>query len=131
MSQGAAYTRDATCMTEIAGSEHLALELAQLRWLEVASLVEATTLILLIGVAVPLKHLAGQPLGVTVMGPVHGIAFCFYVWTVVQTITGGGWTRPEWMRLVVTAFVPIAGHTNLPLIRRKMFALRLGGGQVR
>ena len=118
-------------MSEIAGSEHLALEAAQLRRLEVASLVEATTLILLVGIAVPLKHLAGQPLGVTVMGPVHGIAFCFYVWTVVQTIAGGGWTRPEWIRLVVTAFVPIAGYTNLPLIRRKMNAVRLGGAQAR
>ncbi len=118
-------------MTEIDESEHLALELGQLRWLEVASVVEATTLILLIGVAVPLKHLADQPLGVTIMGPVHGIAFCFYVWTVVQTIAGSGWTRPEWMRLVVTAFVPIAGYTNLPLIRGKMHALRLGGAQVR
>ena len=113
-------------MTGTVESEYLALELSQLRRLELASLVEATTLILLIGIAVPLKHIAAQPLGVTIMGPVHGIAFCFYVWTVVQTIAGGGWTGPEWVRLVVTAFVPIAGYTNLPLIRRKMHVLRSG-----
>ncbi len=118
-------------MTGNVESEPIKLELVQLRRLAVASLIEATTLILLIGVAAPLKHLAGRSLGVTVMGPVHGIAFCFYVWTVVETIAGGGWTRPEWVRLVITAFVPIAGYTNLPLIQRKARALRLAGSQAR
>ena len=104
-----------------AGAE---LELAQLRRLELASLVEATTLILLVGVAVPLKHFAGRPEAVTVMGPVHGIAFCFYVWTLVQTVAGGDWRPAEWLRLAVTAFVPSAGYTNLAMIRRKAAALR-------
>lgn len=50
-------------------------ELAQLRRLEVLSAVEATTLLLLIGIAVPLKHLSDWPFGVQVMGPMHGVAF--------------------------------------------------------
>lgn len=112
-------------MTGADGSEHLRLELRQLRRLEVASLVEATTLILLVGVAVPLKHLAGRPLAVTVMGPIHGLAFAAYIWTVLQTAAGGGWRRREWLRLVATAFVPLAGYANLPLIRRKATALAL------
>ena len=116
---------------DVAAPDYIKLELVQLQRLEVASLVEATTLLLLIGIAVPLKHLAGQPLGVRVMGPVHGIAFCFYVWTVVQTITGGRWARLEWLRLVITAFVPIAGYTNLSLIRRKAQELRLSGPEAR
>ena len=106
-----------------AGPEHIRLELAQLRRLEAASLIEATTLILLVGVAVPLKHLAGQPLAVTVMGPVHGLAFAAYIWTVLQTTAGGGWRRHEWLRLLATAFVPLAGYANLSLIRRKGSAL--------
>lgn len=110
---------------EAVGAGHVRLELAQLRRLQAASLVEATTLVLLIDVAVPLKHLAGQPGAVTVMGPAHGLAFAAYVWTVVQTVAGGGWRMPEWLRLVVTAFVPFAGYANLPLIRRKAEALTL------
>lgn len=110
---------------EAARAEHVRLERSQLRRLEVASLVEATTLILLVGVAVPLKHFAGQPGAVTVMGPAHGLAFAAYVWTVVQTVAGGGWRTPEWLRLVVTAFVLFAGYTNLSLIRRKAEALTL------
>ena len=100
------------------------LELAQLRHLEVASVVEATTLVLLVGIAVPLKHLAAQPLGVTIMGPVHGIAFCLYIWMAVQTIAGGGWSKREGLRLVLSALLPFAGYTTLFLTRRKAAALR-------
>ena len=103
------------------------LELAQLRRLELVSLIEATTLILLVVIAVPLKYFAGRPEAVTVMGPVHGIAFCFYVWTLVQTVAGGDWHPAEWLRLAVTAFVPLAGYTNLALIRRKAAALQAAG----
>ena len=106
-------------MISVAGPEHVQLELAQLRRLEAASLVEATTLVLLIGVAVPLKHLAGISLAVTVMGPVHGLAFAAYLWTVLQTVAGGGWQRAEWLRLLAVAFVPFAGYASLPMIRRK------------
>ena len=112
-------------MTEGAGAERIRLERLQLRRLEAASLVEATTLVLLVGVAVPLRHLAGKPLAVTVMGPVHGLAFAAYIWTVLQTTAGGGWERREWLRLLATAFVPLAGYANLPLIRRKAAALAL------
>ena len=108
------------------GSGHIRLELAQLRWLEVASLVEATTLVLLVGVAVPLRHLAGLPGAVKVLGPLHGLAFAAYLWTVLQTVAGGGWRRAEWLRLVASAFLPLAGYFNLPLIRRKAAALAAG-----
>ena len=108
---------------EAAESGHIRLELTQLRRLEAASLVEATTLVLLVGAAVPLKHLAGMPVAVTVMGPIHGLAFAAYIWTVLQTVAGGGWRRAEWLRLVASAFVPFAGYANLLLIRRKAESL--------
>lgn len=110
-------------MTGLASNEQIELELRQLRRLEIASIVEATTLVLLVGLAVPFKYLAGLPEGVRLMGPVHGLAFCYYVWTVVQTVAGGDWRPVEWLRLAITAFVPIAGYTNVGLIRRKALAL--------
>ena len=110
---------------ETTGCRHVRLELTQLRRLEAASLVEATTLVLLVGVAVPFKHLAGMPVAVTVVGPIHGLAFAAYVWTVLQTVAGGGWRRAEWLRLLVAAFVPFAGYASLPLIRRRAESLAL------
>ena len=95
------------------------LERAQLRRLRLVSLGEATTLILLVGIAVPLKHLAGQPLGVRVMGPVHGLMFLAYLWTAVQTVSGGGWNGRDIARLLIGALVPFGGFLNMRLLRRK------------
>lgn len=94
-------------------------EHGQLRKLELASLLEATTLVTLVLIAVPLKHIAGWPLGVRVMGPVHGIVFMFYLWTVVQTVAGGNWRPVEVTRLVIVAFVPFMGFLNIAWLRRR------------
>ncbi len=55
------------------------IELVQLRRLKIVSLVEGTTLLLLVFIAVPLKHLAGWKAMSSVMGPIHELAFLAYV----------------------------------------------------
>jgi integral membrane protein len=102
----------------------LELEVAQLRRLERVSLIEATTLVLLVCVAVPLKHLAGWPIGVALIGPIHGLAFLTYGWVAIQTVAGGGWRRAEAARLLLLAVIPFGGYFNLALIRRKRMELR-------
>jgi integral membrane protein len=103
------------------------IELAQLRRLEVASVAEATTLLLLVLAAVPLKHLGGWELGVRLMGPIHGLAFLAYLWTALQTIAGSRWNRGEIARLFLAAFVPFGGFLNLPLLSRRAAELRRDG----
>ena len=104
-------------------SEQQRLELKQLRQLERASLLEATTLLILVGVAVPLKHLAHFALPVMVMGPIHGLAFLIYLWVAVQTVSGGGWRPAEITRIILVAFVPVAGFFNVAYLRRRAKAL--------
>ncbi|MBW6424909.1 DUF3817 domain-containing protein [Rhizobium sp. XQZ8] len=53
-----------------------------LRWLVIA---EAMTLLILVLVAVPLKHLAGISEATRVMGPVHGLAFLGFCWAVTRS----------------------------------------------
>lgn len=89
-------------------------------------MLEATTLVLLVGVAVPLKHLADHPEAVGIIGPVHGLAFCFFLWALAQTVAGGNWRSSEWLRLGIAAFVPLAGYTNLAVIRRKAAGIQRG-----
>lgn len=103
------------------------LELRQLRRLELASALEGSTLLLLVGVAVPLKHLAGLPTMVHAMGPIHGLAFALYVWTVVETVSGGGWGRQQVLRLALAALVPFGGFANLGWLRRRASSLQRAG----
>ena len=101
-------------------------DIEQLRRLELASMVEATTLLLLVAVATPLKHLAGLPGFARIMGPAHGLAFLFYLWTVVQTVAAGRWTRGEIARLALVAFIPFAGFLNGTWLRRREHKIKQG-----
>jgi integral membrane protein len=70
-------------------------EREQIRRLGIVSLLEASTLILLLFVAVPLKHRAGWPAAVAIVGPVHGLTFLAFVWIAVETAAGGECSRRE------------------------------------
>lgn len=93
-----------------------------LRRLHHAALAEGATLIVLLGIAVPLKHLAGQPGLVTVMGPLHGLAFLYYLWTISNTAAGDDWTRADIGRMVACAMVPFGAWFSIRLLRRKAAA---------
>lgn len=48
----------------------------RLRW---AGLAEGTSFLVLLGIAMPLKYLAGKPEAVRVVGSLHGLLFVVYV----------------------------------------------------
>ena len=83
-----------------------------LKALKLCSILEATTLVVLLFVAVPLKHLGHFPVAVTIMGPLHGLAFLAYVWAVFDTTSDMRWKAHEIARLVLAAFVPFAGFST-------------------
>jgi integral membrane protein len=54
--------------------------------LRILSYLEGTSLLVLIFIAVPLKHLYGNPTLVKIVGPVHGMLFTLFV---INTISLG------------------------------------------
>lgn len=72
-------------------------------------LVEAVTLLTLLLVAVPLKHLAGYALAVSVMGPVHGFAFLLFGWMVTQAVSAEDISGLAGGKLVLVACLPFGG----------------------
>jgi len=104
------------------------MHVMMLRRLRLASMLEGTTLILLVCIAVPLKYVGEWPPGVRLMGPVHGIAFLVYCWLLLQTVGAGLWPRREAVLLLLFAFVPFASALSMKLIERE---IRVGGGEVR
>ncbi len=107
----------------------VAEERAQLRRLRFAMAVEGATLLLLLFVAVPAKHLLGIAEATRLMGPVHGVAFLFYGWTLLATVSGGGWRRVEIARLVLAAMLPFGAFANRGLLRRREMALQPAAGR--
>ena len=95
----------------------------QLGRMRIASITEATTLAILVFVAVPLKHAFGMPAFVSVMGPVHGLAFLFYIWMLIQSHFQIGWSGREWVRMILCAFIPLAGFVNERLLKHRQDAL--------
>ena len=53
---------------------------------------EGGSFIVLLGVAMPLKYMAGMPMAVRVVGLAHGILFLLYVWAVMGALANRGWT---------------------------------------
>ena len=98
---------------------------AQLRRLRVAALVEGATLLALVCVAVPLKHLAHLPAAVSVMGPVHGATFLLYVWMALNTVSGEHWRRVEILRVLLAAVLPFGAFCNAGFMKRKEASLLL------
>jgi integral membrane protein len=74
--------------------------------LRTTTLLEGVSYLVLVFVAVPLKHLAGEPLAVRVVGPVHGalfLAMCWLLWrAVAERGRSVGWAA----RIVLLSLVP-------------------------
>ncbi|RXT48398.1 DUF3817 domain-containing protein [Bradyrhizobium betae] len=103
--------------------KEIKINIALLGQLKLASVIEASTLALLLCVAVPLKHLWDWPGAVRAMGPLHGLAFIFYGWVLLQTVGAGVWPRRQIALLAASAFVPFAGFFASRYIRRHIEAL--------
>lgn len=88
--------------------------------LRYASLLEGTTLLVLLAIAVPLKHLAGWDMGVKLMGPVHGLAFVSYTWCAINAVseTDGNWKDAA--RFITLAVVPFGGFYTAAKLARAL-----------
>ena len=94
-------------------------ELRQLRWTRAVSLLEGVTLVILVFVAVPLKHLVGIDAATATMGPIHGVAFLLYIWTLAYTASFFGWRKREVLRLFLFAAVPLGAVANERWLKQK------------
>ncbi|QWT22063.1 DUF3817 domain-containing protein [Bacillus sp. NP157] len=100
-------------------------DIVQIRLMRVASILEGCTLLALLCIAVPLKHIAGLAIAVRVMGPIHGLCFVLYLWTLIRTVSAGGWPRSDVLRMVIAAIVPFGAFVNDRLLARRQRALEL------
>ncbi len=86
--------------------------------LRLAALAEASTLLLLVFVAVPLKHIMGLDQATHIVGPIHGAAFVLLLWVVMQAWSEGVMEASNALRLLVGAMIPFGGIVNARWLRR-------------
>lgn len=84
-----------------------------------AAIFEALTLLALFCVAMPLKYWAEVPSAVSIMGPIHGLAFMIFLWFVIRSWAEGLINRLGALRLLIGAFIPFGGFVNERWLRRR------------
>lgn len=67
---------------------------------------EGISFLLLLFVAVPLKHWFGLPIGVRVLGPIHGLLFLAFVYLLFATAAERSWPLRKSALAFVAALVP-------------------------
>ena len=102
---------------------------ASLRRLYLASLVEGTTLVALVCIAVPLKYAAGFPKATSGLGLIHGLAFLTYVAMIIDSMPRCTWTKGELARLIGLAFVPFGTFFNIGFLKRRATLSAGGSGR--
>ena len=75
----------------------------RLRW---AGLAEGTSFLVLPGIAMPLKYLAGKPEAVRAVGSVHGLLFVIYVLMVLLAARRFRWGVTVILMALAAAVVP-------------------------
>jgi integral membrane protein len=80
-----------------------------LRTFRIVALAEATSFLLLL-VASVLKRTADAELGVTILGPIHGLLFIAYVLIALGVRPQEGWDGRTTLLVLLGAVVPFGGY---------------------
>lgn len=76
------------------------------RTLRLLGFLEGLSLLVLLGIAMPLKHLAGEPLLVRIVGWIHGILFLAFCLALVRVVDARGWPLSRGFAGFVAALLP-------------------------
>ena len=84
------------------------------------AIIEAGTLLALVGIAVPVKYLLGLPVLVTIIGPVHGAVFVLFIVATLIAWIRGMIDVLGVLRLGIGAMIPFGGLVNERWLRREL-----------
>lgn len=95
--------------------------LGRIGWLRLLALLEGTSLVVLVFIAVPIKYVAGDPALVRMIGPVHGALFLLFVYQTISVAIEQQWSfRTRTWKLLVACLVPLGTFYIDRTILRKM-----------
>ncbi len=88
--------------------------------LRVTGIIEGLSFIILLGIAMPLKYMAGKPEMVSVVGMAHGILFVLYIILSVMAKFEYNWSWKRVLALWVASVVPFGTfYADYKLLRHE------------
>ena len=95
--------------------------MSSIRTLRVVAILEATAFLALL-VATYVRYAHDAPLGVHILGPIHGVLFIAYVLVVIAVRPHQGWTHWTLAVVLLGAIVPFGGYVVDRWLARQSFA---------
>jgi integral membrane protein len=89
------------------------------RSFEVVAWLEGTSLLVLLGVAMPLKYLAGMALATRVVGLLHGLAFLAYAVVLIDALATRQWPGRTVALGLLAGFLPAGTFVFVSHLRRR------------
>ena len=80
---------------------------APIPFLRKVALAEAVSYLILLGIAMPLKYFAAQPVAVKVTGMVHGVLFVLFCGALLRVLLASRWAFSRCALIFVASFIPV------------------------
>lgn len=93
--------------------------------LRTIGMVEGVSFLLLLGVAMPLKYMAGMPMAVKVVGWIHGVLFVAFCYALMRAKMAHDWGVKETAIPFIASLVPFGPF----LIDKRLKAYDRGHGE--
>jgi len=74
--------------------------------LRIIAILEGISFLVLLGIAMPLKYLAGIPEVVRIVGMAHGVLFVLYVVLLIQVTIEKSWSFKKFILAFIASFIP-------------------------
>jgi integral membrane protein len=87
--------------------------------LRVIGFVEGISYLALLGIAMPLKYLAGLPMAVRVVGMAHGLLFLLFIAAVIHVAVHRRWTVRRVLWAFASAVIPFGTFVLDAQLRRE------------
>ena len=95
-----------------------------LRHLRLVALLEGSSFLVLLFIAMPLKYLAGLPLGVRIVGSAHGLLFLMFMAALYRAARQRRWPLRRTLLAFVSSIVPFGTFVFDRSLRREIADIR-------
>lgn len=93
-----------------------------LRNFRIVALLEGWSFVLLLFIAMPIKYVLGQPLGVRIVGSVHGLLFLVFVATLYLAASERRWPLRRSLAAFVASLIPFGTFVFDRSLKRELAA---------